>query len=108
MVFGRDFQLRSTSGYWDGYVPYSGGRRFFWDGVVAPGGKWLLPPIKNSQNKKTWCLYNIESANGVTLPLDQRPTANWFTPDGKGVIGLTADGYGYRWDIEKLIAAQKK
>ena len=31
-----------------------------------------------------------------------------FTPDGKHVITFGDTGLGYRWDVEKLIAEQRK
>jgi WD40 repeat protein len=81
--------------------PYSA-----WGLAVSPDGKRLAASVIHGLYVAVW-----DAETGALIaPLDHgfQVTSVVFTPDGKAVITFGSTGLGYRWDVEKLIAAQKK
>ncbi len=74
--------------------------------ALAPDGKRLLASALGARYVALWDtrtgkqLARLEPGFGVTGAA--------FGPDGTSVYTFGSTGLGYRWDVEKLIAAQKK
>ena len=58
-----------------------------------------------------WSVDIWDTATGrflADLPHEFRVSQAAFTPDGKAVLTFGSGGLGYRWDLDAVIAAQKK
>jgi len=74
--------------------------------ALSPDGKWLAASAMSGTYVAIW-----ETETGKQLAKmehEYQVESVAFTPDGKGVITFSLTGLGYRWDVEKLVAAQKK
>jgi WD40 repeat protein len=74
--------------------------------ALSPDGKRLAASALARQYVAVW---DTETGKQVArLDHDFPVESVAFTPDGKSVVTFGGTGLGYRWDIEKVVAARKK
>jgi RNA polymerase sigma factor (sigma-70 family) len=73
---------------------------------LSPDGKRLAVSALNGEYVAVWDTETGQELARLNHEFQVDTLA--FTPDGRSVISFGGTGLGYRWDVEKVIAARKK
>jgi WD40 repeat protein len=77
-----------------------------WPGAIGPDGRWLAYPAEDGAGVRVFDLTNPRPGSGTTTLRGHRGRIAdmTFTPDGRRLVSVCADGIGLVWDVAAVAA----